>query len=270
MKAGKGDLNSRIKNMNKKLFFAVFTASVLNIYASHAYMQAMLSDYFFDDRGRIVKGVGFSGNTQIIKYDENNKPVSAIWYNTNGDQIYTDTFTHNEDGTFVRHQKDMNGVLVSEFYYKSNSALWGPGTAYDHVDEYTNGQPKQTIVYSTNSNGNIDHYYRYYPDGSYTGGHDDFYWTYDAQGNPISGYRGGNRSEVYTFAYDANGNLTGVWENGRPLGSVTHGYKYSDEERTALGVTASAGNHAAKRIYTVEEAEKLSKTTGNTIKLRYK
>lgn len=254
--------------MNKKHLFTTLVASLLNVSVCHAYMQAMVSDYFFDDQGRIVKAVGFSGNTQIIKYDENNKPVSAIWYNTSGDQIYTDTFTNNEDGSFTRHQRDMNGVLISEFYYKPNSALWGPGTAYDHVDEYTNGQPKQTIVYSTNANGNIDHYYRYYPDGSYTGGHDDFYWTYDAQGNPISGYRGGKPSEVYTFSYDANGKLTAIYENGRLLGSVTHGYNYSEDEIQALGITFPAKK--GKRIYTVEEAEKLSKPTGNKFMLRYK
>ena len=58
-----------------------------------------------------------------------------------------------------------------------------------------------------------------------------------------------DRFKYYTK--DQNGNI------------IVNGQKYSSLEKLAKGV-------AVKRIYTVEEASKLSKSTGNTFKLRYK
>ena len=59
------------------------------------------------------------------------------------------------------------------------------------------------------------------------------------------------QNRFVSYSVDQNGNI------------IVNGQKYSSLEKLAKGVEV-------KRIYTVEEAAKLSKPTGNTFKLRYK
>ncbi|MBR2299078.1 MAG: leucine-rich repeat domain-containing protein [Alphaproteobacteria bacterium] len=69
--------------------------------------------------------------------------------------------------------------------------------------------------------------------------------------SPCNSGLGVSQDRFKYYTKDQNGNI------------IVNGQKYSSLEKLAKGVEV-------KRIYTVEEASKLSKPTGNTFKLRYK
>lgn len=79
-----------------------------------------------------------------------------------------------------------------------------------------------------------------------------FYCEQPATGtSPCNSSLGVSQDRFKYYTIDQNGNI------------IVNGQKYSSLEKLAKGVEV-------KRIYSVEEATKLSKPTGNTFKLRYK
>ena len=203
-------------------------------------------EYTYDSNGNQTSAIGYHDSEQSVKhewtYDENGRQTSSITY-------YYDNYIQSEG--WVEKQTfeyDQNGNLINRKDYIS----------YNGVPSDT---PSGQTTYAYDQNGN-----KILEDNGFS----KYEWGYDEHGNQIwadfynspTAVNSGTPSShtEYSYDYDKYGNITAVYRNGVLQGSKHYDSAYLNKQW--LG--------KRKLIYTVEEATKLSKPTGNTFKLRYK
>lgn len=192
--------------------------------------------YTYDDHGNILTQTynGGSVKNYSYTYDDNGNVLEKVETNDKGK--VTRTWTYDSDGT-----------LTNE-----TSTIWEKNYAYD---EY----------------GNLIHE-DYVETGGYTL---DTRWNYiyDEKGNVLSMTKSKNGQVVQTesYTYDEYGNVLTKNYDSTEHNHVTYNntYSYADPNWKA-NKAHREWLSKRKRIYTIEEATKLSKETGNKFMIRYK
>lgn len=200
-------------------------------------------------------------------------------------------YTYNQDGTLKEYIStfDSNGNPRYKQGYEYETA--DDGNKIEKKTGYTlkNGQwlPNSIAVWGNSAIG-------YHDDTSIT--------KYDDHGNPIYTYSSSiMRHTIYNNEYDQYGNLIAVkqkmcvpdglysndkynickemlntidWDSASGVYKTSYGNTYylkgDDGSTTIRDQNGKLIGYKGKRIYTIEEASRLSKPTGNTFKLRYK
>lgn len=137
---------------------------------------------------------------------------------------------------------DEDGKLISSHYHEED------GTTFDNAYNYR---------YDYDENGNliskiqIEAWHGVFDEQGYTS-------SYDQTESVIETYK--NTKDGYILAYDGDGNMIGKYD------TLTALLKNKSVEFDP----SNPDGRIIRRIYTIEEAAKVSKPTGNTFRLRYK
>ena len=193
--------------------------------------------YTYDANGNLLTKVTYSGVDNI----NNNVPYSGFAY-----------------------EYDQDGNEISMKHYGSGTNYLNNTPGYQHRYEYQNGQKVLDA--------------EYYCSGSVCSSlQTEIRYAYDEKGNMISELKYICRpqcqsspysSKIYTYDYDEYGNIINKYENGNLIETRT--YANPGYQQNLASNSSGGSGRQYKRIYTVEEAEKVSKPTGNKIMLRYK
>ncbi|MBR2299678.1 MAG: hypothetical protein IJ870_03790 [Alphaproteobacteria bacterium] len=211
---------------------------------------------------RLESGSGFTydDNGALLSY-ANGSNITSVTYDDNGG--YSGSIkSYNEDGS-LRNERIYN-LSVDPNYELSDGRI---GTLRTLME---NGTRERLTVYNE--------------DGSILMGTGQR--VYDGHGNITNDYfniipEGGISTTIknmrYSYTYDDNGNILTCIETDQLSGQIitknynkNGGYSIVNADGSISNYNADGTLLIPKRIYTVEEASKLSKPTGNTFKLRYK
>ena len=216
----------------------IFKESYLANYSYDEYDQRIYDETYYDEDGHIIANAEYR-NT----YDAEGNLIGDSYIKT-----------------------DLNGTeLYRNGYYEDDSIENG---AYYLYEEYENGMLSYRESYINENGESTYDTYEYFENGMIT--ERDFnYWDEN------------DRHDVYQYyTYDENGNLIEeseeVWgndENGDWVMRSSKGKMYEHHDDGSVTVYDQDGKFIGfknKRIYTIEEATKLSKPTGNKFTLRYK
>ena len=183
----------------------------------------------------------------------NAKAETIYYYDDNGRLIRSEYDTSSSHDYYY----DENGYLIRRDHTPVNLTFNEQG----QIVERRYGTSDEYYIYTYNDNGRIDTS-TYYSDGNFSYRRE---YSYDENGKQ-TGYTqynaAGNVTGTYTYQFDEYGNITGAYKNGV--------LQYSNHYTDNYLAKQKAAQRPKKRIYTVDEATKLSKPTGNTFKIRYK
>ena len=216
----------------------------------------VVNTYTRDENGLVTLREYYKGEENIANnipsyyylynYDENGNVLKYTQYNSSNDSYRLE---------YV-HEFDENGRMITNTAYNRNHVV-----AYRQ--EYTydeNGRKLSMTRYNGEDNVLSEH-----PIAA-----EQTKYVYDNNGRLVKTiyYEGEDNilnqmptsETLYAYDYDRYGNVTAEYQNGILMNSYIYHPDYLKKQWEK--------NH--KRIYTVEEAERVSKPTGNTFKLRYK
>ena len=199
------------------------------------------SYYFtpYDSDGNVIKTFG-GHDISYIMQDTSGNVISQ--YNHSDRRV---VFLLDENGTVTGVKNRWDGDIFDTFSYTDSGKLLVYGTDGNLKGAYNSLAGYYTMNLGGGNDYNISNDYgrREYIDNSLNLINEDGqYYEYDNKGNIIAVY---NNDGVTKYDYDQGGNLQ----------------RKIDSHGNILW---------RRRIYTVEEAESVSKPTNNTIKLRYK
>lgn len=249
--------------MKKILAFILTFLYAANVYA------VWIGEY--DEYGNLVRVDRGGGSYSEYIYDENGQRTSHVTYNSNGTVKERAEYTYDEDGNATANFYNASNVLTStETYRKAGDFRrvdYGPAEGQVTKTTYnSSGNVTEIIESFYDANGLNTGYVRKRPNGtvykSFT-----YTYSYDANGNITKRYINGSLD--YTYEYDEYGNLVTLRTGD---GSLSRSYTFSDPNwRENLENRNYANAHKRGRlIYTVPEAEAVSKKTGNKFRIRYK
>ena len=204
---------------------------VFSINLNFMVREAMATDCYYDDNGRMIKSVYEGGKIHEYFYDENGYLTERRTQNSDGSVFSRKVnLTFNDLGQIVKRRY---GTTQEYYIYTYNEDGTEATRTY-----YNAGEMSYRNEYQYDQNGRQSGYKKYDNNGAFTG--------------------------KYTYQYDDYGNIVAVYR-GTTLQSSNH---YTDN-----WLSRQAQEQWLKKrklIYTVEEATKLSKDTGNKFMLRYK
>ncbi len=238
------------------------------LYAANVYAVLKCEYNEYGDLVRIDRG---GGSYSEYAYDENGQRTSHVTYNSNGTVKERAEYTYDKDGNATANFYNANNVLTStETYRKAGDFRrvdYGPaegqvtkttynslGNVTEIIESFYNADGLNTGYVRKSANGTIQKSFTYT-------------YSYDANGNITKRYINGKLD--YTYEYDEYGNMIRLKSSD---GSVSRTYTFSDPNwRENLENRNYANAHKRGRlIYTVPEAEAVSKKTGNKFRIRYK
>ena len=245
--------------------------------------------YTYDESGRqstyttYMSGEDVANNTpsekSVYTYDENGVRTE-LFYDIAG-------WSSEEPWNKIITSYDSNGNMISETMYNGDEAIasgvfnWTGVYTYDENGAQTsmkwyysteakeNDRPDYMQIYINDDHGSMISWEEYVGYESIENGipsHSPnwpYRYEYDEYGNIIAMYYHNGGEYVLGFtSYWANPNWKANSQN-----SSNNGNGESDTTQTS---NASNMARRGKLIYTVEEATRVSKKTGNTFKIRYK
>lgn len=193
--------------------------------------------------------------------------ATTFYYNDDGQSIRS-TY---DDGHYNEYSYDENGNVSHRNVYGSDGTLWSS------LDTSLTFNDQGQMIESKYVGGDEWYTYTYNPDG--TKASDKYYYAgefsyqreyqYDAKGNE-SGYIRHNADgsvDTYTYERDKYGNIVNTYKGD----TLAQTRQYTDTYLQKQAAAQKAARDARrKRIYTIEEAEKASKKTGNRVMIRYR
>ncbi|MBR2299327.1 MAG: hypothetical protein IJ870_01975 [Alphaproteobacteria bacterium] len=223
--------------------------------------------------------------TLAYETSENKKKV----YTYNGNGILQMTEFYDNKILFGRDNYDSNGIYISAEDHEDRATDANGNITHDYIsfigDPYGGGIGLGDIYYTyyANNQKESEEINLYTVDGA-ENGYEYREWnkngqlTYEA----VDIYENGEYAgwTVKDIEYDENGNLIKETFNqyddaGDKISETISkydslGYRTVYQDGKKIGMFDKNGNPYQRRIYTVEEATRLSKPTGNTFRLRYK
>ncbi len=215
----------------------------------------------------------------VYEYDEFNNLIKTTTIQDNGISYSTiSSYTYDEDGNKL-NKKDSSGNIIETYTYDNQGHMIGTHTSTTDYTYDTDGNlirydmddgSTSTTTYTYDEHGNLLTENWIYNDGQDVATH-TYENIYDEHGNLIKQINtydstiNGQGTTVKEYDYDEYGNKIAYYINGRQMDT----YSYTDPNWKA---NKAHRDWLARRklIYTVAEAEKLSKPTGNKFRIRYK
>ena len=240
-----------------------------------------------------------TSNNRLIDYTE-----ATATYDNRHNILTNQRSSIDGSGSSYTYSYDASNNIIAfgTIYYKANHEIWyslDRSYGFDEQNREISYEEKQydknhnlTFVEKTTT--------EYDTNGNIIGGDQ---WYYDGKGNPTY-FGDANSDYYYEYTYDENGNATGgqktdddgnILETYRfdemgyrlicatddencsqpsakygAFGELIESYQYDSNGKKTTYDKYGRKINIGKRIYTVEEAEKVSKKTGNTFRLRYK
>ena len=244
------------------------------------------STYTYDTAGNRISSTNYSGADNIASDNPTPSGQYLFTYDANGNQtsyIYyknADDIASNTPWQLNRYTYDENGNLTS----------W---TQYEGADNIASGAPISQYRYTYDENGNRIIETEYYSPKRIADNTPTYQrlMTYDENGNRTSGtlldcfhktcesIPVPDLSSPIVCAYGYISGCVGdtvtlsdgssvLMQGGDILRYISQ--TSTDGSTTLYNEDGTIKGFKNKRIYTVEDAERVSKPTGNTIKLRYK
>ena len=286
-------MNKKILNTNILIFSTILSISF-----------AWAGEYKFDANGRLIEKTSFS-TREVYTYDDNGNMISSTTYSgTNTSPSSQLRYEYDADGHKIS-QTNYSGAgniasntpsSQTRYIYDGNNVI---ERYYSSTENISNNTPSQSyILLEYDSAGNVLSRTSYNNNGEAT---EKYGYGYDANGNnnSLTNYSCSNgvcnvsKTQEWTNTYDEHGNMTEGKKYGCGWGicvsSMKYSYEYDKYGNIVLRVDKSApyatytDTYAydpayinsqwlqhRKLIYTVEEAEAVSKQTGNKFRIRYK
>lgn len=216
--------------------------------------------YKYDKDGNVVEYIGYGELGSVIfkeetKYDEDGRMIELIGYNSYGSISYKKVPQYDGDGKETKcvfYDEWAQGRIISENIYDEKGVL----TEFIEYDYQGNVERKYKYQYGTNGFVRkmvYDRYNNLVGKIDYEGDIITAEYTYDVNGNTVSGYY---------YVYDENGNVTEYNEvdnRGKVASSITYTY---DANGKLIGGAGREKNGARKYDQTYDEYGNLVKVVG--------
>ncbi|MBR2299144.1 MAG: hypothetical protein IJ870_01045 [Alphaproteobacteria bacterium] len=211
--------------------------------------------------GKIDNIVSDDGSYQIWEYNDDGSTKQFTSYDSSGNVTQKHIFDY-QDETYSINRYDANNNLIKKFVYDNDheyNRLLTYANVNTVIDYNTNGSVLQEYRYTFNPSTGFNSGYDRYKNGSRVGGN-TYSFEFYTDGRVKKYYEGSKLAA--TFTYDEHGNMI-------LNGNQTYTYLPAEKDDSSAQQGDSV-TKLPKRIYTIDEAERVSKPTGNTFRLRYK